>query len=496
MTRMRQLNALRLPFLSWILMTAAGLDATATQGSAKHWPREQRVPSMFGLALCDLGDVTGDGVADLAISDPLADQVWVVSGSDWQPVTRIEAVHTGLRFGETLASAGDLNGDGTPDLLIGACPEAGEGGEASPTVYAHVYAYSGADWSELYEVDIDSKSGGANSWYSSGSWPQMCSTGDIDADGNDDFAVGVPYDDAGGSNAGKVLLVSGNSGALIRTLSIEVPNACLGTAIVSLPDIDGDGSRELAISANPSIHPRHKHSNELPGCVYIVSPASGKVLSKITGPGTSPGFGSSLAVGPDRDGGGSPDIFVGQSFTRNAQLVALMSTETGLPLQTWHFRGESNMNADVPSFGVKVVLTADLNMDGCEDVLITQPSSFGGPYSAAVYSGKQDAVEWSLPIIRGLSHFGVEALRIHRTGALATVLVVSAASWRGNASFPGVVQIYDESSRERVRLLTKTRLEAALSSQSKESPQAGKQERKAARVRHTERDKGDGLVRK
>jgi hypothetical protein len=84
----------------------------------------------FGKALATLGDVNGDGVPDLAVGAPeqqvagLPDlgQVFVFSGANGQRLHTLEAPtpQTSARFGTALARVGDVNGDGVRDLAIGA----------------------------------------------------------------------------------------------------------------------------------------------------------------------------------------------------------------------------------------------------------------------------------------------------------------------------------------------------------------------------------------
>src|ERR1043166_7529105 len=75
----------------------------------------------FGESVTGIGDVNGDGIADVAVGAPGADRAYIISGATRAVLrTLADPNGTGHRFGFAVANAGDLNGDGIDDLAVGA----------------------------------------------------------------------------------------------------------------------------------------------------------------------------------------------------------------------------------------------------------------------------------------------------------------------------------------------------------------------------------------
>ncbi|RMH05161.1 MAG: hypothetical protein D6702_01200, partial [Planctomycetota bacterium] len=102
----------------------------------------------YGTALAAAGDCDRDGLPDLAVGLPEAGpagSVWILAGADGRTIRTLEGGSPGGRFGAALAPADDLNDDGVPDLAIGA-PAAADGA-------GRVEVRSGADGSLLFAWD-------------------------------------------------------------------------------------------------------------------------------------------------------------------------------------------------------------------------------------------------------------------------------------------------------------------------------------------------------
>jgi hypothetical protein len=157
----------------------------------------------------------------------------------------------------SVASAGDVNGDGRDDFLIGAYNDE-DGGAAAGQTYL-ILGRAAADWG----MDFDLSNADASFWgedagdYSGWS---VASAGDINGDGRDDFLIGAIYDDDGGSNAGQTYLILGRAAA-DWGMDFDLSNADAsfwgedeydysGCSVASAGDVNGDGGDDFLIGAN------------------------------------------------------------------------------------------------------------------------------------------------------------------------------------------------------------------------------------------------------
>ncbi len=213
-------------------------------------------------------------------------------------------------FGKSLALVGDLDGDRCSEIAVGS-PSDGEGRRGK------VFLFSGKSGALLRELSGE----GENSGFGS----DVAAIGDQDGDGVPDLAVGSPFVRGQGTQ-GRVAIVSGKDGKRIRALEAEPGEHYLGTDLVALGDLDGDGKEDLLLRARvgggPTEHERF----------VGVSAATGKRLFVVDSP---PGvlacdLGRPIARVFDVDGDGVPDFAV-----EFGQVVHVRSGKDGKELKSF-----------------------------------------------------------------------------------------------------------------------------------------------------------------
>jgi hypothetical protein len=195
----------------------------------------------FGATVADAGDVDNDGKADILVGAEAAASgkgaAYVFSGADGSLLRRYVGAATSDRFGHDVGGLGDIDGDGHADVLIGATYADGVALQDN----GKVYAISGRTSSLLWSRDGVWNDG----WLGS----SLAVIEDLDSDMQRDVLVGahgVNY--PGLPDAGAVWWLSGATGELIHSIEGGQSYATIGYMVASVGDLDQDGYEDFVVN--------------------------------------------------------------------------------------------------------------------------------------------------------------------------------------------------------------------------------------------------------
>jgi len=345
----------------------------------------------LGFAVAAAGDLNGDGYGDVAVGAPQyggahnVGRVLVFFGSSAGlpavPSAVIDGDQGGAGFGAALAGAGDVNGDGYDDLLVGQpyYQKTAINGIRYASGRAFLYLGGPAGLSATPAAILEPETFGGNFGFS------VAGTGDLDGDGLADIIVGNPMFDIvapGSDNQGRVYVYRGSSNGVdttpVWTATGPQIHSLFGVSVAGAGDVNGDGYRDVVVGARTwsSVINTSSDYESDEGLVEVF-------LGSGSGLGTSPGwtaqgpaagsnFGISVSGGADVNGDGFSDILVGASSVSHGeynegQVVVFYGSAAG-PAASPGWAAESNQGA--ANFGLTVAFAGDVNGDTLDDILI------------------------------------------------------------------------------------------------------------------------------
>ncbi|MGA8277155.1 MAG: integrin alpha [Rhodanobacteraceae bacterium] len=397
-----------------------------------------------GHSVAGAGDINGDGIDDLVIGAPFADSNGAMSGTSYVVFGRRDGFpasvdlgtldgNDGFRLdgtsgryfsGGSVAGAGDINGDGVDDLVIGATYPVVKGDYpgSSYVVFGRTSGFPAIlDLGTLDGTDgfrLDGVKAGAQSGY------PVAAAGDLNADGIDDLVIGAYLASPNGYASGSSYVVFGHGGAFAGNVSLSAldghggfridgiaANEFSGLSVSGAGDINGDGIDDLMIGASGdgafagSSYVLFGHSGDFPVSLRLDA-FDGSNGFRLDGLAPVDYSGSSVADADDINGDGLDDLLIGASgadpngsgsgssyvfFGHLGKFPASLSLGT--------LDGNNGFRLDGvaagDSSGYSVAHAGDVNGDGIDDLVIGAPFASpngGATGSAYVVFGHHDRV--------------------------------------------------------------------------------------------------------
>jgi hypothetical protein len=343
----------------------------------------------FGGSVASAGDMNGDGIDDLIVGAYQSDfggldagQVYVFFGGarpDAKPDLLMTGEAAGDLFGVSVAGVGDVNKDGYADILVGAYGNDAHGANAG-----RAYLYFGGPRPDgRPDLVLSGESAGDAFGYS------VAAAGDLNHDGYADFMVGAYENSAHGAGAGRVYVYYGGPHPDDRPdliLNGEAPGDLFGISVATAGDVNGDGFSDMIVGAY-----QNDAGGQDAGRAYIffggptVDDHPDVVLA-----GAAPGdyFGFSVAGAGDVNRDGFSDVIVG-AYHNDAG-----GAEAG---RAYVFFGGAHPDAtpdlvltgEAPgdAFGYCVAGAGDLNGDGFADLVVgAYGNDAGGAAAGRAYA--------------------------------------------------------------------------------------------------------------
>jgi len=307
----------------------------------------------FGYSVSGAGDVNGDGYADLVVGAHKDDNTGadsgsarVLSGINGSILYTFNGV-TSDQLGWSVSGAGDVNNDGYSDVIAGAYTNSSNG-----TASGRARVWSGINGSILYTFNGDS----ASDWFGY----SVSGAGDVNNDGYDDVIVGAYYDDNTGTSSGSARVLSGINGSILYTFNGENANDLFGSAVSDAGDVNNDGYADVIVGAFGD-----DTAGEIFGAARILSGVDGGILYTFNGDSASDSFGYSVSGAGDVDGDGYGDLIVGAYYDDNN------NSDSG---SVRVFKGKG-LWVDTDNDGLNDAVDTDDDNDSIQDINDVAPSN-------------------------------------------------------------------------------------------------------------------------
>jgi hypothetical protein len=342
--------------------------------------------AQFGVSVAT-GDIDGDGYIDAVVTAPT---------DNWGPVDCLGALYAfagpvsgsanswqarwgtlcpsqlagAFDFGVALA-VGDINGDGTDDVVVGAPA----GMDATNHQTGAVYVYIGANtvWDQL---PLQATLTGT---FDGGRFGAAVAIGDVDGDGRNDVIVGAPADGAGVIRAYRSL-----GSAWLSSTPTSITQGATGDqlgAALAVADFNGDGYGDVLAGA--------PNATQKGSAVVFAGASTGltsTTLWSTTGTSAFGRFGSTVAIA-DLGGDTRPDIAVGAPSAQSGSVQIFINAANSISTTA---AATVSRGTNGARFGASIAAT-DTDADGRVDLVVGAPLA-GGSGAVHVFRGTASGI--------------------------------------------------------------------------------------------------------
>lgn len=345
------------------------------------WGAESdHVYAYLGCSVSTAGDINGDGYSDVIIgakyytndkNDQGAVYIFYGSASGLGNVSIREGSTADTHFGNSVCTTGDVNGDGYGDVIVG--------GESYNNYQGRVGVYFGSD------TGLSTSSWGYYGYEGAHSGHSVATAGDVDRDGYADFIIGANTYSNEQTDEGRAIVYHGSAdgvyGSAIWNYEPNQASCNFGESVCTAGDVNGDGYSDVIVGA-----PNYSNGQNNEGVVMIF-------YGSASGPSDTPNmtiesnrqytlFGASVSLAGDWNGDGYADVIVGApgyesdiDHTNEGAAYIYCGSSSGLKESSEWFQRSDQKNA---KYGASVSIAGDVNGDGYSDVIVGAPNYDSG----------------------------------------------------------------------------------------------------------------------